>query len=212
MTDDEDDITSLRQLKARQREDWNEAVNKFSKGDKRYIRTEEANTAYERVLDTGDKAVPALEYVASILNLDDDWVKDVKSNPIGKHLLSDVMKTYASHPTTELMVDKGVWTVDTKRSVKSGATLSSVLNALSNAVNLTHRVDNLEQMVYMLAQHADQTDKRLDEIESVLSLPKDQLKEQVKLLHEEGYSQRAIADKVGKSQKTVSNWLKEMEI
>ena len=216
MTDEID----LRSLKAEQKQEWEDAVKELAeKGllkEKTYIGQSDTYKAYVFVLDTGEGARPALEFVAVETDKNANWIDDVKNNPVGKQLLNRVMRKADSHPVSISMKDNKVLTTSSKRAIKESRSISSTLNALSDLVNLNSRineledrVDTLEDAVGVLVSHAGHTEERLDRLELGMSkLSKSQLKEQAKKLSDQGFTHREIADKLSKSHKTIGNWLK----
>ncbi len=220
----------LRTLKAKQSEEWFERVQELYdlgliKDDKVYIGQNDTHKAYAYVLDTGEGAVPALEYVALDTNKPETWVDDVKHSPIGKQMLKRVIERNGTHPVSQQMKSKDVLTRSSKRAVSESKTVSSALNALSDMVNLNSRLSQLEDRVdalesdntvltkaiTALISHAGTTEERLDTLESGVSeLSKQQLKEKALQLHKSGYSVQEISKAVGKSRPTIYNWIKEI--
>ena len=219
MTDEID----LRSLKAEQKQEWEDAVRELAeKGllkEKTYIGRSDTYKAYVFVLDTGEGAKTALEYVAIETDKDDGWIDEVKHNPVGKQLLSRVMQDTAKHPVSVSMKDNKVLTTSSKRAIKESRSISSTLNALSDLVNLSNRISELENRVgtledavSILVDHAGQTEERLDNLESgVAQLSKEQMKLKAYDMHDNGYTQQQIADTLSKTRKTIGNWLKSRE-
>jgi len=183
---------------------------------KEYIKLNETYDAYGYVLDTGERAIPALEYVAALHNKDAEWVGRVKNNPLHKDILRITMEAHKQHPTTLVMQDKALLGVGHKRSIKTGRSISAVLNALSDNVQvanrivaLENRVDTLEAAVLQLAHQANADHLRLNNLEvDVQSLTKNQKREKALQLYSEGVTIQTIADKLGKDRKTIRNWIK----
>ncbi len=213
---------SLRTLKAKQQEEWADKVSELMeagllKNDRVYIGQSDTHRAYAYVLDTGEKATPALEYVAIETNKPDTWVDNVKHSPIGKQMLNRVIKSNESHPVAAQMKDNNILTRTGKRAIKESRTVSSVLNTLSDLVGLNDRIEQLEtdvstlqNAVETLVIHAGQTEDRLDTIEhSLTKLSKSDMKRKAKELSGAGFNQEEIGAKLGKSGVTIGRWLKE---
>lgn len=192
---------------------------------KKYINLAETYDAYGYVLDTGSKAKPALEYVAELHNKEDGWVDAVKSNPIHKDILRTTLEAHRTHPTAVLMKDKALAGPSHKRALRASQSVSAVLNALSDNVctarhiqtleirvgTLENQVDSLEHAVIQLAQQANIDKDRLDNIErDVQHLTRKEIREYALQLHSEGVSISKIANKVGKSRQTISEWIKSI--
>lgn len=208
---------SLRELKAKQQEEWRAHIAElYEKGlisRKTYIKYSEAKDAYEYVLSTGVKAIPALQFVADKYDLPPDWVDKVKSSPMHRDMLKRLLEDTREHSSSTLMLEQGVTTTNSKRALKEARTVSSTLNTLSEQVNLARRLSNLENSVDILTQRVDNLEQAVlsvakETVNNHNRISKLELKEEAKTMYEKGLTQAEIARKLGKSQKTVSNWLK----
>jgi len=163
---------------------------------------QETNEAYGYVLDTGDNATTALSLVSERNNKPECWVDTVKHSPVYKNIIDYSIKNNIDHPTYTLMKDKNVWNTGVKRSLRESTTLSSLLNSLSDYVNLTRRVEDLENITGALVEHAIVTDNRLTELENNVQSDK----EKALLLLKDGYTISEVAEVTGKHYTTVRRW------
>lgn len=225
MTNEEDNesltprqfFSKLEQDKSEYLYQWAES-NKLS--PKIYINKGETYTAYGHVLDTGDRAIPTLEYVAELYGKDDDWIDQVKKNPVHADILRSAIRDFEKHPTAQLMKDKDLATPAHKRSLKASQSVSAMLNALSDNVRVARRVEKLERevdelksVVILLAEQGERHEERISNAESdIQMLNKNQLKEKALQLHKAGYNYKQIGEALNKHHQTISNWIKDMEV
>ncbi len=219
--DDYDDIPdSMQELYARQKEERDVYLKHLTSegkvAPKVYPKLDETDTAYKYVLDTGDKAKEALEHTAEQYNKSNDWVDKVKHNRIHPQILKTVMKKNENHPVSLAMKEKNVLNLNTKRGLKEAKSINALLNALSSNVNLTKRVEALEEAVLVLAGQIDSHTEELDTLgtriatlEEDLKPPKVALKELALEMAQEGYKRDEIATELGKSKRTIQRWLQE---
>ena len=166
---------------------------------------QETNEAYGYVLDTGDNATKALSLVSERNNKPESWVDTVKHSPVYKNIIDHTIKNNINHPTYTLMKDKKVWNTGVKRSLRESTTLSSLLNSLSDYVNLTRRVEDLENITGALVEHAIVTDSRLAELENNAHSDKEKALQMLK----DGYTVSEVAEVTGKHYNTVRRWKNE---
>ena len=100
------------------------------------------------------------------------------------------------------MKDKKVWNTGVKRSLRESTTLSSLLNSLSDYVNLTRRVEDLENITGALVEHAIVTDSRLAELENNAHSDKEKALQML----EDGYTVSEVAEVTGKHYNTVRRY------
>ena len=211
---------SPRQLKAQQAEEWREKIAElYASGvitKKTYIKYNEAKDAYEFVLDTGEKAIPALKYVADKHNLPPEWVDKVRNNPLHKQSVDKLLKASAKHPVVTSMKSNDVLTTGSKRAIKESKTINSLLNTVSDLVNLNKRVtsledrvDFLEAAVYAVAQETINNKLEIESVKlDVKDLNKAQQKQLARDMKGKGLTYEEIGVELGKNRQTISNWLK----
>jgi len=214
---------STKEFKAEQTQAWKDHIVQLKEhgmlSDRTYMSHSEARVAYEFVLNTGEKAMPALNHVAKEKGKPSNWIDDVKASPIGKQLLIAVMRDTAKHPTVGVMTTYNLTNTNYKRAIKEARSISSALNTLSDHVNianrlyfLENRVGFLESMMVSLTAKVEDTSQRIDEISrggnTNITLGRLTGKQEARRLVDVGLTQREIAEKLSKSQKTISNWLK----
>lgn len=166
---------------------------------------QETNEAYGYVLDTGDDASKALTVVSDNHNKPECWVNAVKHSPVYKNIIDYSIKNNQNHPTFTLMKDRDVWNTGVKRSLRESTTLSSLLNSLSDYVNLAKRVDDLETITGALVEHARVTDARLADLENNESSDKEKALQML----EDGYNVSEVAEATNKHRTTIMRWRDE---
>lgn len=167
---------------------------------------EETDHAYRYVLDTGENASEALTDVSRAYNKDDSWVDSIKHSPIYKNVVDHSIKNNKNHPVSELMRKTGVWHTGTKKSLRESSTLSSLLNTLSNNVNLTVRIAKLENLTELLVDHAILTESKIEGIENDIKELKQKDKEKALLLLEDGYTMSEVSELTGVHRNTIKRW------
>jgi hypothetical protein len=168
---------------------------------------EETNLAYQYVLETAEDASEALQMVSIDKGKSEDWVDKVKHSPVYKSNIDNAIKNSKDNSVFINMNKSGVWNKGSKRSLRQASTLSSMLNTLSDYVQLHNRVENLENITKALIDHAMVTDDRLNNLESKI----DTKDKALQLLKTGGYSIAEVSKIVGKHRNTVTKWRKELD-
>ena len=165
----------------------------------------ETRSAYTNVLETGNKAMDALNKVSQDFNKTSEWVERVKNSPLPKKTINYAIDYHTDHAVTKLMEKENVLNRQGKRALRSSSTLSAFLNTLSHQVKLTREICELKETVDKLIFHAAQTHDRLDVLEDFIKISK----KEALLLMKKGYNNTYIQKLSGRHRNTISRWRKE---
>ena len=179
---------------------------------KEYVGYKFALTAYEYILDNGGSREEALEHSRIIHEKTIEWINDVKNRPY--FYTKRVVKTFDTHEEQKLMLSNG--TMD-KSALMQKQSINQQLGRLSRYKQISDTLEELKendsqqkQAIGSLEDTVVSHEMDIDRLKEVNQLSEMSPKDKAIKLKAKGYTQKSISKMVGKSERTVRNWWKDI--
>jgi DNA-binding NarL/FixJ family response regulator len=185
--------------------------------DKQYMKKEEVSTAYKHALDSDSPTVDAcFDEVKTVHLVTDEYLEEVRSNPIYSHMVDSIVDENVSHPQVRSMRDNKVLQL---RLHKKASTPNQLITDITSKRTVNDRLKALEQEVTDLkckvdsvSVSQDNTEMGVERLLEYVELPKDHNKTKAIALKQKGHKIKNIAEVLGVTERTVKRWTQKISL
>lgn len=179
---------------------------------KERITKEIGYTAYIHILEEGSSAKEALLYAASIHGKDEDFIVSAKN--LNHYPAREVFNQANNHKQQKLMRENDTLRVKTLTSANTANRQLKELEVnkrVSDQLEKLKAVDELQQeQINTLKVSSDSLDIELDAMQQILGIQGMSEKGMASHLKSRCYTQKQIADHLGKDVRTIKRWWKDL--
>lgn len=179
---------------------------------KERITKEIGYTAYIHILEEGSSAREALLYAASVHGKDEDFIKTTKN--LNHYPAREVFNQADSHEQQKLMRKNDTLRVKTLTSANTANRQLKELEVnkrVSDQLEKLKAIDEAQQeQIDTLKVNSDSLNIELDSMQQLLGIQGLSEKEMAAHLKSKHYTQKQIADHLGKALSTVKRWWKDL--